>query len=935
MKKRYIFCAIALSFLTGVCFAESDYEILKQARSKKKEAVEYQKAKELTKAREKFLEALNLYEQLGMEKAEGEILFSIGETYYDQGNKAKAEEYFLGGIFVAGGGKKDSKSFQSNETTREFEKKIAEKDATLGIQISVKILKKDILSTSLGMMEDLYGRSTEGIKPEDEEALQEAFFLFSAATIALTQEANFTKALKKFQESNSIYLRLGKKKELAEQLMKIASIYTTWFDYDNGLSFYNQALNLFRELNDEEKEVDTLNGIGKVYFDLEKDEEAKSYYQKAIEIAKEINYNWGLANSYSNLGKIEAIYSRWSEVAHLIKEGQKYMKRWQEAAKGKKSWKIDQQYMQVGNYFLNIAEAIFKKEDIKATESALGLFDTVVSIEEGKKVRDIRIMEAALIGKAKALIRLNRQKEAKQTLEKAISFIEAERRGIGGETARVGFFEKKVEAYETMIYLLFSEGDFASAFNLTERARSRTFLDLLGSKQIRKPKVKDLELAMREQALIKAIGEEEEKLYPQQGEMTVRTIKIKEKSQKLVKLEKEYETVINELVKVEPEYSSLVSANPITLGEFQGLLDDNTAALSYFLGKERGFIFLISKEKINAFELQVKPSQIKESVLDFRKIAVENTEDNPLTLKRLRGEDWKESLKNLHKILVLPADDLIASKKNLLIIPQGVLHYLPFSSLLDSDEKYLVQRFSISYAPSASVIKFCFEKKESANKEIFAIGNPLFEDLPPLDAAEIEVKRFASIFSSPLILTQDKATEAKFKEECKDFKILHLATHGELNKLYPLKSNLRLTKEGIEDGRLTVEEIFDLNLSANLVTLSACETGLSGAYRKLSKRAREKQDGQFPPGDELVGLTRAFIYAGTPSIIATLWTVYDESTARLMGEFYKNLKVMPKAEALRRAQLSIINSEVRTTKGEISGSHPFFWAPFTLVGDWR
>ena len=184
-----------------------------------------------------------------------------------------------------------------------------------------------------------------------------------------------------------------------------------------------------------------------------------------------------------------------------------------------------------------------------------------------------------------------------------------------------------------------------------------------------------------------------------------------------------------------------------------------------------------------------------------------------------------------------------------------------------------------------------------------------------------------------------KATEEKAKRLSGGYDIIHFASHSEFNPEFPMFSCIKMAKEKNEDGRLEVHEIFNLDLdNASLVTLSACETGLG----KLSK------------GDEMIGLTRGFIYAGTPSIVASLWKVNDKSTSDLMSLFYKNLKTHSKVEALRMAQLEMINGEVgrgivrgvggitASEEGEgssdpqmtVNGSHPYFWAPFILLGDW-
>jgi CHAT domain-containing protein len=232
-------------------------------------------------------------------------------------------------------------------------------------------------------------------------------------------------------------------------------------------------------------------------------------------------------------------------------------------------------------------------------------------------------------------------------------------------------------------------------------------------------------------------------------------------------------------------------------------------------------------------------------------------------------------------------------------------------------------------------------------EKVLAFGNPDLNDPKmALQFAGIEAKEIKSLYPQSTIYLEKEATEEKAKTLGPNNDIIHFASHAELNENDPLSSAVLLAKSDKEDGRLEVREIFGMDLKASLVALSACETGL----------------GKLSSGDELVGLTRAFIYAGTPSVVASLWNVEDSSTAQLMASFYKNLKTMTKVEALRQAQLQLIrgnvNSDLLARRGiggvgklgetpaakspaqdsvsnqmTISTSHPYFWAPFILVGE--
>jgi CHAT domain-containing protein len=266
-------------------------------------------------------------------------------------------------------------------------------------------------------------------------------------------------------------------------------------------------------------------------------------------------------------------------------------------------------------------------------------------------------------------------------------------------------------------------------------------------------------------------------------------------------------------------------------------------------------------------------------------------------------------------MLIQPIEREISGKKHLVIVPHGMLHYFPFQALLPKEGRYFIESFTISYLPSATVLKYTRAKNKGNRVDLFAVGNPV-TDLPPLPGAEMEAQEISALFEKKLLLTGRQATKTSMRSQSPKYDLLHLATHGEIIESNPLRSNLRFTPSENDDGRLTVSEVFDIQIKANLVTLSACETALV-----------KGEEGDFPQGDDLVGLSRAFIHAGAPSVVASLWKVSDESTVEFMRVFYRSLRSMSKSEALQSAQLDLMKS--RTC------FHPFFWAPFILMGDWR
>jgi CHAT domain-containing protein len=240
------------------------------------------------------------------------------------------------------------------------------------------------------------------------------------------------------------------------------------------------------------------------------------------------------------------------------------------------------------------------------------------------------------------------------------------------------------------------------------------------------------------------------------------------------------------------------------------------------------------------------------------------------------------------------------------IVPHGILHYLPFAALRSPAGRWLVEDFALSTLPSASVLRYLVDKGAGASARALVVGNPDLGPALALPWAEREARMVGQHERESTVLVRADATEAQVKTLLATVGLVHLATHGELSEADPLSSAILLVPGGGEDGRLEVREVFGLDLHARLVVLSACETGL----------------GQLSRGDELVGLQRAFLYAGTPAVVTTLWKVDDRASFELIRAFYDRLDAGGPVVALRQAQLET----------QRAFPHPFAWAAFGLTG---
>jgi CHAT domain-containing protein len=308
--------------------------------------------------------------------------------------------------------------------------------------------------------------------------------------------------------------------------------------------------------------------------------------------------------------------------------------------------------------------------------------------------------------------------------------------------------------------------------------------------------------------------------------------------------------------------------------------------------------WVVTKEKIDVVRVPLAEKELNILIADYRE-------------RMQKLAPIEEQAERLYSLLIKPVEPFIAGKRFLGIVPHGHLHYISFSSLRDG-QNYLVEKHPLFYSPSASVMQFTFKEKAKRDRDIrvLALGNPDLGDFNyDLPLAEMEANAIKWDFPKVDIFTRENATESWLKEHISEYQIIHIASHGEFDPVNPLFSSLKLTRSKTADGNFEVNEVFGLEINADIVTLSACQTGL----------------GDIVGGDELVGLNRAFIYAGTKSILSSLWRVSDISTAVLIKHFYRNYGHENKAESLRKAQLLVKRLY----------PHPSYWAGFNLAGDYR
>ncbi|MCX8043530.1 MAG: CHAT domain-containing protein, partial [Desulfobacterota bacterium] len=392
-----------------------------------------------------------------------------------------------------------------------------------------------------------------------------------------------------------------------------------------------------------------------------------------------------------------------------------------------------------------------------------------------------------------------------------------------------------------------------------------------------------------------------------------------------------YEEFLKQVKFTNAELAALLGVEPPPVRDIQALLDDDVTVLEYYTGERATYAWLVTKQGVTMFELAAKEREdaaqsIERSVDGMLAMNISSrgrkpapvivlpTGESTETTEQQREENRREFLKKsgeLYETLVAPVVKEIRTGK-LIIVPHGVLHKVPFACL-GTEDKPLMEQYELSTAPSLSALEYVVKKRKKNNGKLVAFANPE-TGKTNLAFAEREVQEVEKLFFLRETYARRDATEGRAKEKAPEPDVVHFACHAEFNDRQPLQSGLLLAGDRDNDGILQLHEIFGLNLrQASLVTLSACETALC----------------KVQGGEDWAGMSRGFIFAGTPAILATLWSVEDKSTSILIKSFYENWlhKGMSKPAALRQAQ--------RELKAIPEYRHPYYWAPFVMIGDWR
>lgn len=770
------------------------------------------------------------------------------------------------------------------------------------------------------------------------------------------RQGDYLQAVEYFRQSVSLYreidgdsLKYGL--YVADTLSSLGGVYNLLGENARALLFLHEALDTARKLSYPNLTASILNNLGVLYLDQENYDQAMDYFGQCLRIyqfkrnrvdtarvllnlAVTYQRKGDLDPALENFGKslAEATATAHKELMIAAGEGIGAV----EQARGNHAVAIKQLNQSLGlareiSDQVRITELLWRKAEVElATRNYSEA--SALAREASELARQLRLPKLSYLTTTtlgQAFAGLKQSDLAIQTLSQAVEQVEAMRNQVTGrEQGRQLFFENKVAAYHSLIELFVVQNKPLDALLHAERAKSRVLLDVL-SVGVRAPKAMTLhereEAKRLNQAITGLNGEiRAERLKPSPDAARLDQIRVKLDAARL-----NYASFQDLLhaSRPEPEAARWRAAPLAREGLGSLLQDDRTAFLEYIVAREQTYLFVLTKGQGGVPDLQVYvinagAEKIAELAGRFRQIMADRL---PVSAPLCR---------ELYDLLIKPAEHQLQGKGTICIIPDGVLWEVPFQAIQPGQERYLIEDYAVYYAPSLSVLAEIERKRKEAKRvppSLLAFGNPIIggetvaqlrevrrgESFTPLPDAEIEVRNLARIFGPQRskVFTGAQADESSFRALAPAYQALHFATHGVLDNRHPLYSYLLLAKTSEDDdGLLEAREIMNLNLRADLVVLSACET------------AR----GRIGAGEGVVGMSWAFFAAGCRTMVATQWEINSAGAAELMVKFYQRLlpatgrERTSKAEALRQAAIELMQDRRHR--------HPSYWAGFIMVG---
>ncbi len=680
-------------------------------------------------------------------------------------------------------------------------------------------------------------------------------------------------ALRYLEHSRQQFAELDMPHQSAIAELEIADIYAELNLLSEAAEIYERLSPVFGKLKLRAEEARSRLNDGRVLIKLGVPSGAKRQLAKALRLFEKENNDSGRVVSLLAIADVELSVGKADKAASAIRQANDAIRK-------------DQNPRHLIN--LKLCEAKVFEHQGEFSEAEAMLSDAYALAKRHKQMDST---QTALGRLGKLAIRCGEIIKAKRFLVMAIKQIESLRRSLTSDEYSMAFLESRLGPFSDLADLLLAERRFAAAFEMFERGRSRSLLDSFYRKSTSGKVPAKLRSELGEvrselntcyKRLDLAAGEERERLVADIGRNEA----------KLAELTRQIDSLTERTGRKGDESSG------IDLRSIQSKLGSERVLVEFIKTNGKFGAFVVSGSKIKFFSDLGTATEIKGLIeqLHFQfgtlRYGGEHLSRFASQMK-LRAD---RCLAAIYDLLIRPLGSGLKGKR-LVIVPVGALFYVPFQALTDGTE-YLIEKFEVATAPSASIWCRLAERKAKSIKKPLLIG--FADERIPL--VENEIKTLKKIMPLSAALIGRAASFAAFTSEAPKHDLIHLACHGQFRPDNPMFSSLHLS-----DGWVTVKDICAKRLNAELVTLSACETGMNEIFA----------------GEEILGLARGFLTAGASALIVSLWTVSDEAARKLMSELYTNLQRGDTPSAsLRKAQLEFVRR----------GEHPYLWSPFTYIG---
>ena len=877
--------------------------------------------------------ALAIFRESKNRLQEGAALNTLGLIYGERGETEKAVEYFERSLAIA----------------RELKDKSRESQALNNLGLAFSFLSKyekaiEYLQQALPIVREIKDLKGEGTT-------------LSNLGVNYVKLSQFEKAIESHERSLAIYRETKSRTSEGNELQNLGNVYKLLGRDDKAVEYYNQSLAVFREVKYRVGEGDVLNNLSDSYGRLNRDDEAILAQEQALVIYRELKYRLGEGTALLTLGTENAKLAKYEKALEIYQQ----------------ALPIFREVKNRENEGLTLFRMGESKQQLHSADEAAALLSESVDIFRAIGSKNFEF--GALAALARVERDRGDLAEAQKTVETSLQISESLRSDLISPESRTAFLSGVQDSYKLYTDLLMrrhriepQKGFDRLAVEVAERQRARSLLDLLTESRTDVRQGVDPELIESERTLAKKLSDKAQSLA--RSDRPERSAELKGE---ISQLETELERSQSAIRKGNPKYAALVQPQPLKFKEIQAQLDPDTLLLEYSLGEDRSHLWAVTKDSLTSYDLPNEAELERNALQVYEMLTARNIGKSGETelQRKARVTDAESKLPRaaqaLSQSLLAPVASQLGSKR-LVVVADGALQYIPFAMLPDplaGNSQPLIVDHEVVSLPSASALAIQRTElagRQPAPKMLAVIADPVFDrtdvrvktgssgatdkdqiastadsrslehiaDTSDDKTGRMVIRRlaFTRQEADGLLALAPKASslrETDFQAnrtnvmngDLAEYRYVHFATHGLLDSERPGLSALVLStvdENGkARDGFLRANDIYNMKLPAELVVLSACQTGL----------------GKEVKGEGLIGLTRGFMYAGARRVVVSLWSVNDKATADLMTRFYRRMlkEGQRPAAALRAAQVEMWRQK--------QWQSPYYWAAFTMQGEWR